>query len=720
MAQIPPRSAVVDVATGNVTPEWLSWLQSIADVSQVAGGTAPGGGPTTPTRPGVGSGDGVSIVNNYGEGTPGKITKWLATQTLGDSIMSEAGGTVTVNGSLKATVSLAAPILQGSLDVKYLGGGVPNAFLLTTMAGTPFFSPDVPFHLLPTSNEAYDIGRFDRLWRNGWISKINAVVFALTTQTLFGGYSTIAKNAGTFKVGVASFETNVDFGTTMTPGEWVLVRAHSATGVITPEYMLVGSLVGGTRYNVTRDLNNVSSPDPTWVAGTPWMLLGTTGDGRIDMFAYDGKPKILFNVQGATFNAFSSRAAIGNLNGYFGYVTDVFGACFGNPAASWVKIDDTNGVRLGNNTTTTVRINTTGASSFESGISVGTTGVLFGGVATDLDHGDGFWLAGGPVVTFRVGKPDGANQNYLRWHTNDGVGSTGTLTVKSASVIINPLGIRVGPLSTVLDTLYAYDFISNMTGQVGMFAFETTPSRRILELFNKTTASPEEAHVYLQAASASYVAAVNCIAYPVGSPTGLTSQITFTANAYSFSALGGGVNGTAQFDGPMGVKGPITINGGPQIANDITGSLSLTPDSSCTYYFRGTSGGITALLPFPTLTVFCGHPSFQWLTMYCQSVVQSSDARVKRDFAPADLGLAFLDRLPVHAFRYRTDAADAPRRMGFTTQDVEAALEPGQFFAALHKHADGDGLDYAAFVPVLTKAVQELAAQVRALEARVG
>jgi hypothetical protein len=97
-------------------------------------------------------------------------------------------------------------------------------------------------------------------------------------------------------------------------------------------------------------------------------------------------------------------------------------------------------------------------------------------------------------------------------------------------------------------------------------------------------------------------------------------------------------------------------------------------------------------------------------------VNQSSDAAIKRDIAPCDLGLAFLERLTVQSFRFLHD--DTPGRVGFTTQDVQAALQ-GRPFAALQLAPGGcSGLDYGGFVPVLTNAIQELARRVRVLEAK--
>lgn len=79
-------------------------------------------------------------------------------------------------------------------------------------------------------------------------------------------------------------------------------------------------------------------------------------------------PTITGNVRtGTTYSDIAPRWMIGNLNGGYGYGSDTYGAAFGNPAQSWIKIDDTNGVRLGNNTTTTIQLSPSGAATFAVG-----------------------------------------------------------------------------------------------------------------------------------------------------------------------------------------------------------------------------------------------------------------------------------------------------------------------------------------------------------------
>jgi hypothetical protein len=287
-----------------------------------------------------------------GSGTTGTLPKWTGSTTLGDSILGESSGTVTVGGTLAVS--------------------------------------NVGSHLVPVTGDTYDLGSASNLWRSSYISTMNALVFAETTQTLFGGYSTIGIDAGSFAADVASGASTIDFGKTMTPGHWVLVRAHDTSGTIRAEFFLVGSNVSGTTYNVTRDLAAAHSPDPAWAAGTPFLVRGAEGAGRIDLVAVDGKPRIVWTQQGSAFNTEEPRIVIGNLNTYYGYVADLYGAGIGNPSAANIVVDVVNGIRIRHGTTNKITLSAAGDASFTGEISAA-TGAIGGFTisSTSLTAGSG-------------------------------------------------------------------------------------------------------------------------------------------------------------------------------------------------------------------------------------------------------------------------------------------------------------------------------------------
>lgn len=331
----------------------------------------------------VTSGGSITVSGIGGAGTAGMVPKWATGTTLGDSLIRE--GTGTPEGVVTAPIaSLFLRTDTGDIYRKatgtgntgwvIIGGGAGTGtvgtlskWVTTTTLGDSLVTEGsgnvtVGAHLLPLTTDTYDFGRYDRLWNQGYLAQLNAILFALNTQTLFGGYSTIGYNAGSLAAAVSSAATTVNFGTTMTPGHFVLIRAHDTAGNITAEFMQVGTLVSGTTYNVTRNLSGLGAKN--WAQGTPFLVRGTTGTGRIDLLAYDGKPRIQFVEQGATYAAESTRALLGNLNGYYGYSTDIFGLAAGDPAAANITVDATNGFRIRHGITNKVLLDPAGNAYF--------------------------------------------------------------------------------------------------------------------------------------------------------------------------------------------------------------------------------------------------------------------------------------------------------------------------------------------------------------------
>ncbi len=199
--------------------------------------------------------------------------------------------------------------------------------------------------LIPTLTDAYDLGSASKLWRRGYLSELRAVLFAEETIQLVGGWLIVPKDAGTFEADVADTDLTIDFGKAMTPGHWVLVRSYDAsTGMPAAEYLTVGSLVSGTTYNVTRNVDGSGAND--WAAGTPFLVLGEEGDGRIELNAYD-TPRIQILQQGAAYNLADEVVRIGDLDGAFGITEERYGFGVGDYAAkNYLRYDPTDGFLL--------------------------------------------------------------------------------------------------------------------------------------------------------------------------------------------------------------------------------------------------------------------------------------------------------------------------------------------------------------------------------------
>lgn len=153
------------------------------------------------------------------------------------------------------------------------------------------------------------------------------------------------------------------------------------------EFMSIDSgpsvITGGFRYTVTRNLDG--SGANSWSAGDAVFNTGTTGDGFIDIYSFRGVkagteigPTIVGNVRNsATFNDWTERFAIGNLNGIYGFGVDTYGVGLGEFGAEYITIDATNGIRMFGNNALRIHLKADGSGLLASGnIKWDTAGVL--------------------------------------------------------------------------------------------------------------------------------------------------------------------------------------------------------------------------------------------------------------------------------------------------------------------------------------------------------
>lgn len=249
-------------------------------------------------------------------------------------------------------------------------------------------------------------------------------------------------------------------------GDRLVLQANGAI-----EWLAVTSSASGSAgayvYSVTRDLDGSGAND--WTAGDAVFNSGTTGDGFIDLYSVNGVvpgstagPAIVGNVRtGTTYSQIEPRWAIGNLHGVSDYATDTYGALFGNPSATHVTVDATNGVRIRNGTTSKFTADTSGNLSIVGDLAVGTAGVIRSG-ATAYGSGTGYWLAyNGGTPQLRVGTTSG---NRLAWDGTD-------LTLVSANLSIGASGALMTP-STSFGASRAYGFTA-ATGSNAWGGFET-------------------------------------------------------------------------------------------------------------------------------------------------------------------------------------------------------------------------------------------------------
>lgn len=266
-------------------------------------------------------------------------------------VLQIGDGAANANGTLRAAAVTTAATTFGLVNATATTinfGGAATALNMGAAGGTVAVAGNlsaagVASSLIPSATDTYDLGSSLKLWRKGWLSELDAVLFAQNTVSLIGGWLMATKSEGAIPVGqdVGAGDATIDFGQAMTPNDFVLFRSAGSV-----EYVQVGTLSSGTRYNVTRNLDG--SGANAWVAGSVYAVLGNTTNGRIEINA-NATPRISLIKQGAAYNAQTELARMGDLNGNWGYSSETYGFAAGEYAAgkNWVSVDPTNGFRIG-------------------------------------------------------------------------------------------------------------------------------------------------------------------------------------------------------------------------------------------------------------------------------------------------------------------------------------------------------------------------------------
>jgi hypothetical protein len=359
MDKVLTRHPVVDVKTGLVTPEWHKWFeqqQSPAALQTVvrevvtnvfAGGGAPAISWTTLDKGGSSLAD-LSVRNASD-----------LTGPLGWDQLPQGAGTWPATIRLSGDVTLDRAVVAGP----YVRPEHPN----TTALGT----------------EQY---RFSKVHAHEIATE---TLVALERVAMIGGSVLVAWTSYLVAPVLPTHDTIAVEHNAFDPDDLIRLAARGQV-----EWMQIvdgpfGS--GPYSYTVTRGLGTGGSAQ-TWLAGDAAVSTGDVGDGVVEMFAETGLnggigPAVLGWVRtGTDPEDLEPRWAVGNLNGVYDYVDDVYGLAAGDPAAAWIKAEDVNGVRLGFGAETIVHISGVDSSTFERGITIGPAGsVTAGGVRLDAD-----------------------------------------------------------------------------------------------------------------------------------------------------------------------------------------------------------------------------------------------------------------------------------------------------------------------------------------------
>jgi len=253
-----------------------------------------------------------------------------------------------------APLAIASTTMVSNLNADLLDGYEASALAALaeneTITGAWTFNGNIGArHITPNATDTYDLGSSTKLWRKGYLSELEAVLFAENTITLLGGWFYVPKYAGTLTSAVESADTQINFDATtptLTAGDHIVLRSSGQV-----EYVTLVSVVLGTLWNVTRNVDGSGAND--WPAGTPYVCLGQDGDGRIELNAYD-TPRISIIEQGAAYNAQTEIIRMGDLNGGWGYSSELYGIAIGDSGSDHITVEATNGIRFRDSSGNTV------------------------------------------------------------------------------------------------------------------------------------------------------------------------------------------------------------------------------------------------------------------------------------------------------------------------------------------------------------------------------
>lgn len=412
----------------------------------------------------------------------------------------------------------------GSQKFEVLGDGA------TTVRG----QLNVVIHVLPTINWTSDLGSQTLKVRTIYAAEleVDTLVAQDVIATIGGEILTAQTTKLTAAIGTGDTTIYVEHND-LASGDriWLEARGNFEMMAVTSG----PSGAGPYSYTVTRNLD--TSGANAWIAGDAVVNTGTTGDGYIHQYATSGTfagngPTIVGQVRtGTAYNAIATRWAIGNLDGLYGYSGATYGAAFGDNSAAWVKIDATNGIRIGHNATTKISLTAAGDASFAGAItaSSGTIGsftigtYLYTGSKTaynDANTGvhvgsDGLGIGNNVFTVSSAGALTATNATI--------VSASGTVTIGSS-------GISIAAQSSLFGSGGAYAFTPNAIpgSQFGVQGWEQGGGLdyRWLNIDNITTVNKRTISRFITDNSTADPVTVEAIAYESGATLTSSWQVT--------------------------------------------------------------------------------------------------------------------------------------------------------------------------------------------------
>jgi hypothetical protein len=628
--------------TANVTYRFLTSGAGTYDVCTTAGNcTGVGGGVSTPG------------------GTANKLAKFTAGQTIGDSIITDNGSTVTIGGALSVnTVTPSAALtigatgqnltLQGAtVQFTATAGGITNTLTFATASGSnkTITIPNATGTIAVSASGPLALDASGNLTcpscvtSGGSVDSLNGLTGALTLANASGAGTTVTINdASTAQKGIAQFNstnfsasggvinTIQNIATTATP-----TFAGINTNAITPSGALT---VGATTQNAT-------------LQGATTTITSTSGANTTGLTFVAPTANVTYRLQTATAGTYDVCTTAGNCTGVGGGVTTPGGttntlAKFTGSQAIGDSIITDNGslVTIGGNLTVT------GTTTFSTPLSVANGGTGTNTLATNgviVGNGSGALTsvtAGGTnlCLTSTAGAPAFAACDLQAAYNKATGGTTpevklnsskGALDIQDADTTIaaNLFNVRSsnsGGLGQILFGIGSTGAITtqNTADSTGAFVVEnaagaaqltvdTTNSKVVIGTLQTNTITPTGA-LTVGATGQSFTMQGNASSTITASDSGSTTSLVFqtpTANVTYrlLTAVAGTFDICTTVGNCSGTGGGVTTPGGTsgKIAR-FTGAQtiadSIITDNGSTVTIGGTLS-VNTLTPTGALTV---------------------------------------------------------------------------------------------------------------------
>lgn len=309
---------------------------------------------------------------------PGATASILASNASGHLQLVRLGVAVApteplqVNGNIFNSAAVANLFLKDTST----GWQSANTLVVTPQANNCVRSINFTSGLVGWSTCAVGDAEFGNVTVRGEIRasvfKVNEVAATAGTFGVFFSASNLSADAVIPTSGSFTFEAkNSDAGGMLfAVNDVVRFKGLSTTGVSDTWATITARTNNGTTTTYTATLNS-GTASTTYVDGMAVVDYGPASTGFITLSA-DGtvgaSPNLTMATHtGSPWSALTTRARLGNLNGSYGYIIDVYGfgaGQHGTAGQSWLTVDPTNGVRIGNNTTVLTQVDAAGNASF--------------------------------------------------------------------------------------------------------------------------------------------------------------------------------------------------------------------------------------------------------------------------------------------------------------------------------------------------------------------